>query len=299
MTTTQRLRDRVFDTIPGYRDAETIIAHSNAASPIAIPDAKEARAAIVGRVRAAILANEPIPDTIADELAAIDRAREAHEAVNNMINQVAQDARQTIGYALPIDSDPAYHLLDRELQDLMSGVQALLPALDSATTANEAVSAGSAAVDAWGTLQGLADRYDEIRAVQQEIVPRDESGRFWDRLLTVGLYRDALAVHPYFPEIGQKAPFHSGRVAVSWGKPHGRPQLSGEQSWWPEDLDRPAALLRIVTHATPWVPTPSTLEGVWSRAVAASARIGETDDPRVAAEREHRLAEHDKYLASL
>ncbi|MBT2497131.1 hypothetical protein J7E45_16080 [Microbacterium sp. ISL-59] len=285
MTTT--LRDRVFDTIPGYHDAKAIIAHTNSASPITIPDAREARGAIFNQVRVALLSGEPVPDSFGEALAELDRAERSRSMMTALVAEVVRAAEQSIENALPIDIDTTYHLLDHELQALVSNVKNVVPDLEGATTASEAVANGGGAVEAWREVQRLAEAYDEIRSVQHEILPRTE-GYYWDRLLTVGLYRDALAVHPYFPE----------RSQVNWG-PHGRPQLSSENSWWPGDVDRPAALLRIVTHTTPWVPTPSVLEGVWSRAIAASARIGETDDPRVTAERERRLAEHDNYLARL
>ena len=295
MTTTTTLRDRVFDTILGYRDAETIIAHANTASPHAIPDEKEARAAIFGRVRAAILADEPIPDTIADDLAAIDRARQTHAAVNDIIGQVTHDARQTIDAALPILHDDAYRLLNTELQSLVTAVSEVIPNLAGATTASEAVANGGDAVDAWRAIHQYTETYDEIRTVQHNILPRGDQ-YFWDRLLTVSLYRDALEAHPYFVERLQ------GVVFDGWEQhrlPHGRLSLSGEQSWWPADVDRPTALVRIVTTTTPWVPTAAQLETVFSLAVSASAKIGEHDDPRVAPERERRLAAHDEYLARL
>lgn len=285
------LRERVLDTIPGYHDAQTIIAHGERVSTPTPPNTKEARASIFGRVHAAILAGDQIPDSVAEELAAIEQAQRDHDTLLGMAREVVAAAKQTVDVALPIYDDAAYGLLDAELQTLVADVKKLLPKLQGATTADEALALGDDSVHAWRDLQKHTNAYDEIRTVQIEILPRELN--FWDRTLTVGLYRDALAVHPFFAQRqAQSSP------GVGWNATHAHTPLSGESTWWPDDVDRPAGLLRIVSSTTPWVPTPSVMEGVYTRATAATARI-ELDTERAADERERRLAEHDNYLARL
>lgn len=290
MTSTPTIRDRVFDTIPGYSDAKSVVANRTSVSLPPRLDVKNARGAVFGKVHAAIRDGEPIPSEVTEELAGINRAQENERAVALLVNEVVRAAEHTLDMSLPVYDDPAYQILDDELQQLVKRVKALLPDLGGATTSSDAIANGTDAVDAWRNLAALVDGYHEIRTVQFEILPRELN--FWDRLLTTGHYRDALAVHPFFAEKLAR----NARDAYSNTAPVALLPLSGEQSWWPSDVDRPTALLRIVSTATPWVPTPGVMDELFARAGAAVARIN-LDDPRE--ERQRRIAAHDEYLARL
>ncbi|MFJ4173462.1 hypothetical protein [Microbacterium sp. NPDC089696] len=288
--TTPTIRDRVFNSIPGYDDAKRVLANRLSVSLPPRFDVKNARGAVFGKVHAAIRDGEPIPEEVTEELAAIDRAQENDRAVALLVDEVVRAAETTRDMSLPADQDEPYMILDDELQKLVKRVQSVVPALDGAVTSGEAIANGTAAVDAWRNLAALVGDYDEIRTVQFEIMPRDLN--FWDRLTTTGLYKDALAVHPFFAEKLARNDRHPDSSTA----PASLLPLSGEQSWWPGDVDRPTALLRIVTTATPWVPTPTVMAELYTRASAAVARIN-LDDPRE--ERQRRIAAHDDYLAWL
>ena len=287
--TTPTIRNRVFDTIPGYHDAKSVIKNSLSVSKPLPFDVKNARASVFTQVHDALVAGDPIPDTVADELAAIDNAQQARAAVNRLFDEVVNAAHQTLEFAVPVDDPAAYRILDTELQTLVKRVHTLVPDLAGATTATEAVANGNAATDAWREINALTETYDEIRTVQVEIIPREMN--FWDRVLTAGLYRDALAVHPFFATRRLKNDRDPESNSILSAAP-----VSGESTWWPADVDRPTGLLRIVTTTTPWVPNPSVMNEIFTLALSAVANIN-LDDPRE--ERHRRIAAHDEYLARL
>lgn len=289
MTTTPTLRDRVFETISGYADAQKVIENARSLSRPLPFDVKNARAAVFTSVHAAIVAGDPIPDSVSEDLAAIDQAQQADGAVARLFDEVVAAAQQTLEFSVPIYDDAAYGILDAELQALVKRVKALIPDLGDATTATAAVANGGTAVDAWREINALTDTYDEIRTVQVEILPRELN--FWDRVLTAGLYRDALAVHPFFATKRLKNDRDPESNRILSAAP-----VSGDSTWWPADVDRPTGLLRIVTTTTPWVPNPSVMNEVFTLALSAVANIN-LDDPRE--ERRRRLTAHDDYLARL
>ncbi|MEH3088730.1 MAG: hypothetical protein PGN24_03710 [Microbacterium arborescens] len=219
------------------------------------PEAPEAanlaRDAVTQTIREHLRTGEPLPEGLVDQLVNAEAAQRAHETIIGIIADEVRHASLTAEFIVTNPDPAAFEVLDLELAALVDEARALIADLDGATSADAAVTAGADAVAAWGKLQGLADRYDGIRSVQKDLIPASQL-QFWDRLTTTGSYRDAATVHPRFTGTG--------------------PALSAEYGWWPEDIDRTAGLVRIVTTTEPHVPSLEAMNTEYDAAAAKARR---------------------------
>lgn len=294
------LIDRVHATLDGYTDARTILTNASKVRPAPTPLAKAAHDRFAGIVRAHLLSGEPIPDDAIDEVLAAEQAQARYQMLTKSIGAAVQDATNHLEFVKISPSAAAFGLLNQEIQTIVGEVRDLIPTLDGATTADTAVKNGSRAVAAWESLQDLASRYDEARRIQFDLTPT--SLQHWDKLTSVGLYRNALAVSEFFAR-------RSTPVVIQFLRNREQfvtdvPPLAGDIGWWPTDVAETTALLRIVTYANPWVPTPEAMESAWLLATSATSErlafdSGASDDEQRQRDEElrRRVDAYDEFVA--
>lgn len=289
------LRPRVYDAIDGYTESQTILKNAELVRPATANATlvRDARNAVHARIREHIVAGTPLPADVADQLIAAEDEQRRLDTIAGAYDDVRRIAADNIEFLKSVPDDAAFAVLASELQTVVAQVHTLLPDLGDARTADEAVARGGTAVTAWAKLQILAGTYDEIRTIQKELIPTGTLN-FWPMLLSVGLYRDALTVSEHFLRRQQKTVLLS--ADASYTAPLNRDPLESEQSWWPADVDRPAALIRIVTNSDPWVPTMSVMEQAWNLGNSATASV-DTSTKRGAQLAQERLDAYDKYVA--
>lgn len=264
--------------IPGYTDRKNIldtlglkrvnIGHSPFSATLT---ENTAAAHVQAKVQQLLASGQQIPDDIgrpvidarrADELA-VERARAMNHIAQNQGDLDALVRKGTVTAAFTYLRDQLDRILDEAV--------ALHPDLEGAATAGEAIRTPGPA-KAWKQLTALTQGYGETRGVQYELtrrVVKDETGADLTRDMfeAVGLYADALDVHPYWLDL---------RMA-NGGQTETNPDVGRYCDWmreqhghrWEQTAVPELDLIRLATETTPWLPTPD--EFTAARVAAESA----------------------------
>jgi hypothetical protein len=292
-TKTKTLRERVYDAIPHYADSRTILENLPTVELPTPQDLDTERRELIGKVREHVLAGTPIPADLGEAFLTATRERERYTVLAETVRDVGQIARDNIQAARDYQWGESIEILNAELDDIVTTARTVADTFDGITTAADALASRNPNVaDAWRELQCLADRYDEVRSLQAELTPSEIPQRA-EKLYSTGLFRDAISVSSYFVRRGQATVTHTPNGTERRFNGH---RVDGDDSWWPNDIDRAGALLRII-QADPWVPTAEVMEEAFNLASAATSNnLSSYDDERASELIANRTAAYHDYV---
>jgi hypothetical protein len=276
------IKDTALSLIPGYTQRARIFATLGITAvhdgiPVVRPAYNRTRAVatVEAEVERLLLAGDEIPDDIGAHILlaekidaelnarakAIDSVVRRHAGTDELFNERA------IGDALDYLRD--------QLAQVIESAKQRAATVGNATSAADAIGAGSAAINAWRELTTLADEYNEIRSVQRDLQRAQHNAlvTFTDaRFDATAMFADALDVHPHWVERRRS----SGLVSSA-----NEPQTIAYREWlgsarqspaFEKDLEPAYRLMLIATTTTPWVPSPSAYEEAYRLANHASSQ---------------------------
>ncbi|NQX11360.1 hypothetical protein HQQ80_06970 [Microbacteriaceae bacterium VKM Ac-2855] len=279
--TTDNVRGRTFAAIPGFTEALTAAENARRAYGSTGPAKRYPIAvqALYERVADLLANSEPVPADVAADAAQAevdDRAAELRDlAIRKAGVPVSEVRSQYIGS----HSDLAFAHLSNELADTIDAVRALAPKLTGVSTAAQAITAGTESTDAWRELADLVDAYDQIRAVQLDILREVATDRTRSELLTTCLYADSIDVHPHYVSRRLTSASTSYRDSpasksyTAWLRDVQPTWEQDPESWWPKGISREEHLLTIAEGTYPWIPDLGTYRAAAKAAGLATAAV--------------------------
>lgn len=262
---TMTITETAYSLIPGYTEARsTQTALQRRSNDFPNIDIGGARQELRAAIRAALVNDTELPLDAGREFVKLEHEARVAEIFREESKHLRELSRETISRLVAHETTDALSYLNSELDKLVQQIREQQRSLGDARTGSEAIARGPKAVQAWATISGLIDLYDEIRTVQLELTRSALEANFTDIFYSTALYRDAIDASSYWLNRRHNAAtqstlrtsehtrwLNSTRVAIG--------TFDSDGSWWPRG-DRTEALLRIATHARPWVPDTATLK---------------------------------------
>jgi hypothetical protein len=128
------------------------------------------RDALVSETRAAILAGEPVPADLGEQLYAADHAVEWWTARKVVVKNIADSLKDEREYFEKTHGDELIEVLKPELVRILDEAAEIIPRLQGATTADAVIDSGGDAVAAWSDLGVVANDYADLRRAHWEIL---------------------------------------------------------------------------------------------------------------------------------
>lgn len=212
-----------------------------------------------------------VPDDFAVVAARSNRDRAELQEQESAVRALADNARLREEGALEAGLDQALGHLDGQLADLLDEARALAPQLDGATTAQQAIAAGSKGVKAWQKITELAPRYSAIRHAQVLLMDKfapDMARRARPSFSSTATGSDAVLANldEVWPGWRDKQPERLDFFARSTVGP------------WPEGDDVELFVWLVTSAAQPWVPTRRQLQALWDERVEADRQMPQDEN---------------------
>lgn len=130
----------------------------------------KSRDALVADARAAIMAGEPVPADLGEQLYAADHAVEWWTARKAVVKNIADSLKNEREYYEQTHGDELIEVLKPELVRILDEASEMIPRLGGAKTAEAAIDSGGDAVAAWSDLGVVANDYADLRRTHWEIL---------------------------------------------------------------------------------------------------------------------------------
>jgi hypothetical protein len=268
----------ILNRLPEYASAERrSIGAGGLASRAKINTAEGVHAGLIEKAAALLESGKPVPENFGKPYVDALAADELANVRANILRVIEGRSANVVEGFKRNHADTILDELRKELAEVVDSVTDLATELTHVRSADEAISEGPAAVEAWAMLRTETARYRDIRRFQFELYDARDGNAYPGH---PGMQvRESLDVDPYFVErrIRYAAQSASNSEANAAFKKWMQQAADGWSTVGGDDVfptfGPEAHLLLLVRRYTLWLPAMAERAAFLSAAHAATARV--------------------------
>lgn len=283
------ITERMYEALPEMQDQKRISAelrkHKRAANVSSTKYQEQAEQQVKDQMLELITSGQEVPDDIAHPILEARARDQLFDLRAQTLSRLARSVENEEHSAIARNAEDLTAFLRSELERVVSEVRAATPDLTGITTAEQAIAAGGDVVTAWQRVTTCAAEYDEIRKLQLDMCSSSAERLTTDEFLRTGILADAIDVQGYWVDRRRHSASAPENGGLSTGGNRGQlyrhwltdalPERPFDYNgtWWPAGESKVEHLMRLVSTATPWLPSLQDMRTAEGYAVTATAQV--------------------------